>query len=84
MHISLANVSLDKPCEVTINLNSARFKDPSARILTSGNITDYNDFDHPHTVRPETYSGMIFGKDVLTLTMPAKSIVTLELLPAGK
>jgi alpha-N-arabinofuranosidase len=83
MHISLANVSLDKPCEVTINLNSARFKGSSGRILTSGQITDYNDFDHPQAVRPVPYTGMKSGKDVLTLTLPAKSIVTVELVPAG-
>ena len=83
-HISLANVCLDKSCEVTINLNGAYCKEATGRMLTSGQITDYNDFDHPYTVRPETYSGMRSGKDVLTLTMPAKSIVSLELLPAGK
>lgn len=84
MHISLANVNLEKSCEVTINLNGARFKGSSGRILTSGQITDYNDFDHPHTVIPVAYSGFKSGKDTLTLTIPAKSIVTVELVPAGK
>ncbi|OQB70470.1 MAG: Intracellular exo-alpha-L-arabinofuranosidase 2 [Bacteroidetes bacterium ADurb.Bin139] len=83
-HISLANICLDKSCEVTINLKGTRVKDPSGRILTSQQITDYNDFDHPLTVMPVTYSGMKYGKDILTLNIPARSIVTLELLPAGK
>lgn len=84
MHISLANVCLDKSCEVTVNLNGVHFKEPAGRILTSAQITDYNDFDHPHTVMPVVYSGLKSGNGTLTLTMPAKSIVTLELLPAGK
>jgi len=84
MHISLANVSLDRSCEVTVNLNGAQYKESSGRILTSGEISDHNDFDHPHTVKPEPYTGMKSGKDFLTLTMPAKSIVTVELVPAGK
>ena len=84
MHISLANVSLDSSCDVTVNLNGVKYKESSGRILTSGEISDHNDFDHPHTVKPEPYTGMKAGKDILTLTMPAKSIVTVELVPAGK
>jgi alpha-N-arabinofuranosidase len=84
MHISLANVRLDKSCEVTINLNGLLYNNLSGRILTCGQITGYNDFDCPYTVKPETYSAIKAGNDVLTLTMPAKSLVTLELRPDFK
>ena len=78
MHISLANVSLDRSYEVTIHLNGAECRDISGRILTSARITDYNDFDHPDTVRPVSFTGVKHGENSLILTIPAKSIIALE------
>ena len=76
--ISLANVSLDKAQEVTFNIEGATIKNINARILTCKSITDFNDFDHPETVKPTTFNDAKIKKDNIKVKIPAKSIVVLE------
>ncbi len=77
--ISLANVSLDKKKEVEINIDDLKAKNVSGRILTSKNVADYNDFDNPSRVKPEPFKDAKLKKGKLTVNLPTKSIVVLEL-----
>ncbi|MBR1427569.1 MAG: hypothetical protein IJ582_00865, partial [Prevotella sp.] len=42
------------------------------------NISDYNDFDHPERVKPETFKDVKVKKNSLKFKIPAKSIIVLE------
>jgi len=77
--ISLANVSLKNSEDLTINLLGANVQKVTGRILTSKNITDFNDFDHPNVVEPTDFNNVKIKKGGLKLKVPAKSIVVLEL-----
>ena len=77
--ISLTNVSLDKKKEISINLNGFKGKDVTGRILTSKSVADYNDFDNPNRVKPVAFKDAKLKKDQLTVKLPAKSIVVLEI-----
>ena len=77
--ISLANVSLKNSEDLTINLLGANVQKVTGRILTSKNITDFNDFDHPNVVEPTDFNNVKIKKGELKLKVPAKSIVVLEL-----
>ncbi len=79
VHISLSNVDLENEQEVTINLEGVDAKKAVGEILTSGNISDCNSFDNPDVVKTEPFAEAKISKGVLKLTLPAKSIVTLEL-----
>ena len=50
----------------------------SGRILTSKSVADYNDFDHPEKVQPAAFKDAKLKKGQLTVKLPAKSIVVLE------
>lgn len=76
--ISLSNVSLDKEQTVDITLDGATAKTVSGTILTCKNITDYNDFDNPNVVAPKEFKGAKIKKNTLTVKLPAKSIVVLN------
>ena len=81
IHISLANVDLKQTQTVTINLDGVKAESVSGTILTSKNIADHNTFDKPSTVVPTAFAGTKIDKkdkSKLTVTLPAKSIVTLE------
>ena len=45
--IALSNVSLDQKKEIEVKLDGKAYKNVNARILTSKNVADYNDFEHP-------------------------------------
>ena len=76
--ISLSNVSLDKNMDISVNLNGMKAKSVDGRILTSKNVADFNDFDHPTRVSPVEFKGAKLKKDQLTVKLPAKSIVVLQ------
>lgn len=77
--ISLANISLDKAQKVDINLDGADAKTISGEILTCKNVSDYNDFEHPDNVKPVVFKGAKLKKGKLSVALPAKSIVVLNL-----
>ena len=80
--ISLANIDLKEPCEVEIPLSGIIAKPAAAKvsgeILSSANIADYNDFDQAEKVTLKKFDKAKIRNGVLSLTMPAKSIVTLS------
>jgi alpha-N-arabinofuranosidase len=77
-HITLANISLDLNQEIDIYLGQ-KFKNVSAKILTSKNINDHNTFDNPETVKPADFKDFKISGDILKIKMPAKSIIALEI-----
>ncbi len=79
IHISISNVDAENSREVTINLPGVKAKKAVGEILTSAKITDYNSFEKPEVVKPVPFKEAKIKKEVLTVKLPAKSIVTLEL-----
>lgn len=77
--ISLANVSLDKAQELSISLEGTTAKTVSGQILESKNISDYNDFDNQEVVKPTDFKGAKINKNTLSVKIPAKSIVVLNI-----
>ncbi len=78
--ISLVNTDLNETAEITIDLAGISAKNISGEILTSAGINDYNDFGHPETITLKPFAkGWKQSRGKLTVTLPAKSIVTLTL-----
>lgn len=81
IHISLANVDLKQKQTVTVQLDDVKAASVSGTILTSPDIADHNTFDKPDKVYTTSFDGARINKkdaSQLTVTLPAKSIVTLE------
>ena len=78
IHISLANVSLTETNEVELSLDDIKVKDVTGTILVSKNIADHNTFENPDLVKPAPFKGAKVNKGTLKVTLPAMSIVTLE------
>lgn len=79
--LSLVNTDLSVPVEVTVNLAGIPARRISGEILTAENINDFNDFGQPEKVTLKAFNTKncrVTG-DKLTVTLPAKSIVTLSL-----
>ena len=76
--ISLSNISLDKDQTISIDLKGFAAKNITGRILTSKNVTDYNDFEHPDVIKPMEFKKAKLKKNIITAEIPAKSIVVLN------
>jgi alpha-N-arabinofuranosidase len=79
VHISLVNIDPNQPQEVTINVRGMKGTGVSGRILTSAKVQDYNSFDKPDFIKPVAFKGATLTGDVLKVSLPAVSVVVLEL-----
>ena len=77
--LALTNVSLDKGQTVEFNIDGFNAKTVSGRILTSKKADDYNDFVNPDVVAPREFKDAKLKNGVLTVKIPAKSLIVLEL-----
>lgn len=78
-HISLVNIDYAKSQEVKININGANYTTVSGRILSSDKIQNYNSFGSPELIQPIAFNDSQLQNGVLTLTIPAFSVVVLNL-----
>ncbi len=77
--ISMTNIDLNKSCRIEIPLKGIKATKVNGQILTSADIHDYNDFGTAEKVSLKEFKDAKIQKGLLTLTLPAKSIVTLSL-----
>lgn len=74
------NTDLQNESKITIDLAGISAKKVSGEILTAASMNDYNDFGQPEKVTLKPFKNGWQVKDgKLTVSMPAKSIVTLSL-----
>jgi alpha-N-arabinofuranosidase len=79
VHISLANLNPDKPITITCPVIGDTFKKITGEVLTATQMNSYNSFESPDTVKPVAFNGFILKDGILSITMPSKSVVVLEL-----
>jgi len=80
IHLSLANADPKNPITLSCKLVGASSNSVSGRILTAPTFTAHNTFADPNAVTPRNFEGAKLTGDALTVTLPAKSVVMLELL----
>lgn len=77
--LSLCNIDLERPQDLSIELEGAAPQKVEGQILTSRNINDFNDFNHPNIVKPALFKGAKLKNNILKVKIPAKSIVVLDI-----
>jgi alpha-N-arabinofuranosidase len=79
MHVSLANLNPNKEIIITCPVIGDTFKSVSGEVLTANEMAACNTFDKPESVKPASFNGFALKDGILTVKMPAKSVVVLEL-----
>lgn len=78
LRIGLTNVDPHFAEKVTVVLEGASGKTVTGRILTGDAIDAHNTFDKPSVVEPAGFGGAKVKGNTVTLSIPAKSLVMLE------
>jgi alpha-L-arabinofuranosidase len=78
IHVSLANLHPTKAQKLRCELKGTSGSRVSGEIITAATMNAYNDFGRPETVNIQPFTGAQLRGGVLTVSLPAKSIVTLE------
>ena len=79
VHISLANLNPAKAVTVTCPVIGETFKKVTGEVLTAKEMNSFNSFDSPDVVVPVDFKGFTLKDGNLTINMPSKSVVVLEL-----
>lgn len=80
-HLSLVNADPVNAVTVACSVNGLKTTKIAGRVLTAASMNAHNTFEHPDTVRPEPFNGATIDATGtrLKVTLPAKSVVVLEL-----
>ncbi len=79
LHISIANLNPGKAITLTCPIIGVTFRKITGEVLTAQKMGDFNDFDKEETVKPTNFTGFNYKDGTLTVTMPSKSVVVIEL-----
>jgi alpha-N-arabinofuranosidase len=64
---------------VSVDVRGMRATGATGRILTGPAMNSYNSFEHPDVVKPAPFTGATVANGQLNVTLPAHSVVVLEL-----
>ena len=79
VHITLVNADPNNAQTVECNLGGFAAKTVSGKVLTAARIQDYNSFENPNTVAVKDFKGAKIDRGTLSVQLPSKSVVVLEL-----
>lgn len=78
IHISVCNLDPNKSAKLDCELRGTSVKKASGRLLTAPAMNSHNSFEKPDVVKPTSFKDVKLSGNTLMLTLPAKSIVVLE------
>jgi len=79
VHVSLVNLDPNRAIELTATVSGSAIKTVTGEVLTAQTINAMNTFDRPNAVKPAPFSAFNLQGPQLTLNLPPKSVVVLEL-----
>lgn len=79
VHITLCNLNPNTPARIACQLRGAKAIGLTGRVLTAETMQAHNTFDAPENVKPSEFKAFETTDDGFTTTVPAKSVVALEL-----
>ncbi len=78
-HISLVNIDPKNAQDISVDIRGAKFTSVTGRILTSEKLQDFNSFETPNKVKPDSFKDATLAGTLLKVKLPVHSVVVLEL-----
>ena len=79
VHVGLSNLDPNQTNMVTVKMDGLNPASVSGRVLTAPAINAHNTFANPQAVKPAAFTGAQVAGGLLTVALPPKSVVVLEL-----
>ena len=79
IHVTLTNLDPNRAWTVTGEIAGAHVSRATGRVLTAVAMNAHNTFDQPTAVQPAPFSGVRVSGGSVTIDLPPKSIVVVEL-----
>lgn len=79
VHVTMSNLDPNQTRTVIAELHDVKATSAVGRILTAPTINSFNSFEQPDVVRPAAFTGARVDSGRLTVALPPKSVIVLEL-----
>jgi alpha-N-arabinofuranosidase len=79
IHLTLTNLDPTRARTVNASIRGQTVTSVSGRILTADRMNAHNTFEQPNAVRPLAFDGARLTGETLTVQLPPKAVVALEL-----
>lgn len=79
IHLTVSNLDPGRDQELSCQFRGATVRRAAGQVLTAGAITAHNTFDEPDRVAPKPFTGCRIDDDRVAFTLPARSVVALDL-----
>jgi len=81
VHLSIVNLDPNRPAELTASLTGKTIRTVTGEVLTASAMNAMNTFEKSDSVKPAVFNGYKLQGSQLTLSIPATSVVVLEMRP---
>jgi len=79
-HLSLCNINPNKDASVEVEIRGInKLSKVKGEIVTASAMNAYNDFNKPEEVNCRPFSGYKLKNNTIQISLPSKSVVTLEI-----
>src|SRR5690606_5286320 len=78
VNIRIVNLHPTKSIELYCYLRGVSVKTVNGQILTAKEVNTRNTFENPNTIKPENFDKAKLKNDIVSLAVPAKSVVVLR------
>jgi alpha-L-arabinofuranosidase len=79
IHITLVNMDPNRPRTIDASVRGASLTTVTGQVLTAATMNAHNTFEKPDAVKPAPFNGARLSGAALTVQLPAKAVVVLEL-----
>ncbi len=79
IYVSLVNIHINQPQQVTIAIEGSTFKSVAGRVLKSKNPHDHNTFNEPDKVKPADFTDYKISGNRIDAVVPPAGIVVLQI-----
>jgi alpha-N-arabinofuranosidase len=79
MHVSLCNLNPNEPMPISAEVQGAKVRSATGRVLTAPDMRAHNTFDQPDQVRPEKFDNVRVTDAGFEVTLPPKSVTVISL-----
>jgi alpha-N-arabinofuranosidase len=79
LHLSIVNLDPNSSAEISTTVTGPTIKSVTGEVLTASRMNAMNTFENPNTIKPISFNGFTVQGSQLALSIPAKSVVVLEL-----
>jgi alpha-N-arabinofuranosidase len=79
IHLSVVNLEPNRAVEITAKIAGQQIGSVTGEVLTAAAMNAMNTFEKPGEVKPAAFEGFRLAGPELTMKVPAKSVVVLEL-----